>query len=70
MMQTIELVIEGMSCNGCVGSVTRVLKAMPGVADVTVTLLPPRAHVTFDPAIADRGALAAAVEDAGYAVGA
>ena len=69
-MQTIELVIDGMSCNGCVASVTRVLKAVPGVADVTVTLLPPRAHVEFDPAIADRGALAAAVEGAGYAVGA
>jgi copper chaperone len=69
-MQTIDLAIEGMSCNGCVGSVTRVLKAVPGVADATVTLVPPRAHVTFDAAIADRAALAAAVEDAGYAIGA
>lgn len=69
-MQTIDLAIEGMTCGGCVGSVTRVLKAVPGVTDATVTLVPPRAHVTFDPAVADRAALAAAVADAGYAIGA
>ena len=67
-MQTLELVIDGMSCNGCVGSVTRVLKGVPGVADVSVTLAPPRALVTFDPAKTGRADFAAAVEDAGYGI--
>ena len=39
-----------MTCGGCVASVTRVLKAVPGVADVAVTLTPGAAKVTFDPA--------------------
>jgi copper chaperone len=65
-MQILELTIDGMSCNGCVGSVTRALKAVPGVADVAVTLAPPRARVTFDPTKTGRDAFAAALDDAGY----
>jgi copper chaperone len=65
-MQTLELTIDGMTCDGCVGSVTRVLKAVPGVTDVAVTLAPPHARVTFDPAQAGRDDFAAALDDAGY----
>ncbi|HXU53576.1 MAG TPA: heavy-metal-associated domain-containing protein [Casimicrobiaceae bacterium] len=65
-MQTLEIAIDGMSCNGCVGSVTRVLKAVPGVADVTVTLQPPRARIAFDPVKAGRAQFAEALDDAGY----
>ena len=67
-METITMTIDGMSCGGCVASVTRVLRGLPGVADVTVTLSPPQALVTFDPATAPRKAIEAAIEDAGYGV--
>jgi copper chaperone len=67
-METIALDIGGMTCNGCVGSVTRVLKATPGVSDARVTLSPGRAEVTYDPAKADVATLRKAVEDAGYDV--
>ena len=67
-METITLNVQGMTCGGCVASVTRVLKAMPGVADVAVTLRPGAAQVTFDPARTSAPALRAAVEDAGYDV--
>ena len=33
-METITMNVEGMTCGGCVASVTRVLKAVPGVDDV------------------------------------
>lgn len=65
-MQHMELTIDGMTCNGCVGSVTRVLKALPGVADVEVTLSPPKARVAFDPTKAGRAQFAAALDEAGY----
>jgi copper chaperone len=68
-METISLDVKGMSCQGCVGSVTRVLKGTPGVQDVRVTLEPGRADVTFDPARTNAAALRTAIEDAGYAVG-
>jgi copper chaperone len=67
-METITMNVKGMSCGGCVANVTRVLKAVPGVADVAVTLEPGTAKVTFDPARTAAPALRTAVEDAGYDV--
>ncbi|HTQ00784.1 MAG TPA: heavy-metal-associated domain-containing protein [Casimicrobiaceae bacterium] len=67
-METITMNVKGMSCGGCVASVTRVLKAVPGVSDVAVTLDPGAARVTFDPAKTGAPALRTAVEDAGYDV--
>ena len=67
-METITMKVDGMTCGGCVASVTRVLKAVPGVADVEVTLQPGAAKVTFDPARTGAPALRTAVEDAGYDV--
>ena len=67
-METVSLNVQGMSCGGCVASVTRVLKAVPGVADATVTLQPGVAKVTFDSARTGPAALRSAIEDAGYDV--
>ena len=67
-METIALKVSGMSCSGCVGSVTRVLKAVSGVTEVAVQLTPGRADVTYDPARTAPAALKAAIEDAGYEV--
>ena len=65
-METITLDIGGMTCQGCVGSVTRVLRATAGVSDARVSLTPGKAEVTYDPARTDPSALRKAVEDAGY----
>ena len=67
-METITMNVKGMSCGGCVASVTRVLKSVPGVTDVAVTLTPGTARVTFDPVQTGAPALRSAVEDAGYDV--
>jgi copper chaperone len=69
-VETIALKVSGMTCGGCVGSVTRVLKAVPGVTEVAVQLTPGRAEVTYDPASTTPATLKAAIEDAGYEVGA
>jgi len=67
-LEKIAIDVQGMTCNGCVASVSRVLKAVPGVADAQVTLTPGRATVTYDPAKTDASALRGAIEDAGYDV--
>jgi copper chaperone len=67
-METITMNVQGMTCGGCVASVTRVLKAVPGVADVAVTLQPGAAKVTFDPTRTSVPALKGAIVDAGYDV--
>jgi copper chaperone len=65
-MQTVRLSIEGMTCTGCVNSVTRVLAALPGVAQADVSLTKARAKVTYDPAQTSVDAMKQAVERAGY----
>ena len=67
-METVKLNVEGMTCGGCVASVTRVLKATPGVSEAQVTLQPGAATVTFDPAKVRVGDLKAAIEGAGFDV--
>jgi copper chaperone len=65
-METTVLKVGGMTCGGCVRSVTNVLKALPGVASAEVSLQAAEAKVTFDPALAGPAALRKAIEDAGY----
>jgi copper chaperone len=66
MMETMTLTIKGMTCMGCVSSVTKVLKAAPGVGDAQVTLEPGAARVDYDAGVTNRDKLKAAVEDAGF----
>jgi copper chaperone len=68
MMENVTLNVQGMTCGGCVASVTRVLKAVPGVTEAAVTLQPGVANVTYDPARTQLTALRAAIEGAGFDV--
>lgn len=67
-MADLTLIISGMTCGGCVNSVTRVLQSAPGVHHVTVSLLPSLAKVDYDPNSVTPTQLAAAVTDAGFGV--
>lgn len=67
-METVTLNVIGMTCGGCVASVTRVLRAVPGVGEVTVTLQPGTALVSYDPQRTGLPAFKRAVEEAGYEV--
>lgn len=67
-MQTVTLNIEGMTCGGCVRSVTRVLSEITGVEKAEVSLEQAHAVVTFDESKTSVSALKEAVEDAGYDV--
>jgi copper chaperone len=65
-METVELKVEGMDCDGCVKSVTRMLSSVAGVQQVDVSLPQARAKVTYDPAKANVAQMKKAVERAGY----
>lgn len=67
-MTDITLTVTGMSCGGCVNSVHNVLKALPGVQTVEVTLSPGQARVSYDDSRVDRAALVAAIVGAGFGV--
>jgi copper chaperone CopZ len=65
-MQTVTLAIHGMSCAGCAATVQRVIAAVPGVAEASVSLEERRARVTLDERLASPARIAAAVEAAGF----
>ena len=58
--------IEGMTCASCVGRVERALKAVPGVLDASINLASESASVRYLQGEATPGAIARAVETAGY----
>ncbi|MBC9957873.1 heavy-metal-associated domain-containing protein [Yimella sp. cx-51] len=66
-MQT-NLTVKGMTCGHCVSAVTEELKAIDGVQDVQVDLVPDggsRVAVISDGPL-DEGAVEAAIDEAGY----
>jgi len=67
-MQTDILKVTGMTCGGCTSSVTRVLRGVPGVTNVAVSLSAGSATVEYDEQRATREQLASAVVGAGFGV--
>ena len=65
-METLTLNIGGMTCGGCVKSVTRILENTEGVAKAEVNLENKNAVIEFDPAKTNPAALIEAVEDGGF----
>lgn len=65
-MESMTVKVGGMTCMGCVSSVTRVLQAVEGVAKVEVSLERAQATIDYDPARTSKDVLRAAIEDAGY----
>lgn len=65
-MTTTTLNIQGMTCGGCVKSVTAALEREAGVSRVEVSLAEGTANVDYDAALNNPQQLAAAVEDIGF----
>ena len=65
-MSTRTYTVEGMTCGHCVNAVTGEVTKVPGVTDVRVDL--EAKAVTVTGGSIDDAAIAAAVEEAGYAV--
>ncbi|MHB8666904.1 MAG: heavy-metal-associated domain-containing protein [Burkholderiales bacterium] len=67
-MQTVTLGISGMTCGGCVRSVTNVLKALDGVTKAEVSLEKRNAVVDYDPGKVALEQLKRSVAEAGFEV--
>ena len=65
-METITLHVEGMSCGGCVKSVTNVLTALPGVAKAEVSLEDKLARVEFEAGRVTPDDMKRVIVDAGF----
>lgn len=67
-MQHVTINIDGMTCGGCVKSVTNALNQVTGVNSVTVSLDDHNANIDFDESQTDLDTLKQAIEDAGFDV--
>ena len=67
-MESQILNIKGMTCGGCVKSVTNVLQQLPGISSVTGSLELNNAVINYDPAKVKPTQFKSAIEDAGYDV--
>ncbi len=67
-MQTEIVKVTGMTCGGCISTVTHALKAVSGVSEVSVSLSAGEATVKFDERLTSREKLKSAVKGAGYGV--
>ncbi len=62
----VVLNVEGMTCAACSVTVSKSLKRVDGVQEANVTLTPPEAVVTFDPAKVKVEQLIEATKNVGY----
>ncbi len=67
-METVVIKVGGMSCQGCVKTVTGVLQSLPGVENAEVSLEAQEARVRFDSGKTSTSSLHTAIEDAGFDV--
>ena len=65
--ETIRFPVAGMTCGSCVNRITRAIRKLDGMTKVNVDLGRETATVRREPALVSNAALAAAVQDAGYA---
>lgn len=67
-MKTEHLIVTGMTCGGCVNSLTQALKTVAGVTNVNILLSTGETSVQYDENLTSPGQLRLAVENAGYGI--
>ena len=67
-MERLVVGVEGMHCDGCVRNITGVLKALPGVGQVEVSLDAKQATIDFDATQVGLPQFKDAIEGAGFDV--
>ena len=65
-MESTIVKVGGMSCQGCVKSVTKVLLELPGVSQAEVSLERGEAVIAYDAGKVTRDAMKQAIDDAGF----
>lgn len=67
-MQTETLTVTGMTCGGCVSSVSNALRGINGVSDVNVSLASGQVVVQYDELLTSADQFEAALLRTGYGV--
>jgi copper chaperone len=67
-MEKITLKVEGMTCGGCVKSITNALASYDGIDNTAADLDAGTVSVEFDGALIQQAAIERAITDAGFDV--
>ena len=67
-MIEISIFVPTVSCDHCKGAIEGAVAQLDGVGSVAVDVARQRVAVRFDSALVDRGAIIAAIVEAGYEV--
>ena len=63
---TVEITVEGMTCNSCVKSIEGTVGVKPGVRDIAVSLQYGKAVILFNPAVTNPETLREHIDDMGF----
>ena len=67
-MQSIQLKVQGMSCNHCVQTIEKNVGQLDGVSQVQVSLTEGKVTVAFDEAKTNQAQIAEVIDDQGFTV--
>jgi len=65
-LETVTLDVKGMTCDGCVQTISKTMAKTDGVDKCEVSLAENSASVTFDPSKTSREKIAQTISDLGY----
>jgi len=68
-MKNLKIPIHGMTCQGCVATVRKVVDALPGMERADISLDAKRGDFTYDENAVSSEAIMSAIESAGFSVG-
>ena len=68
MSEKVQLAVTGMTCGGCENAVTRAVRQINGVEDVTASHAAGQVGVTFDESKVNAGMIRERIEALGYNV--
>ena len=68
-MNTLDLTIDGMHCEGCVGRIRSLLEKETGVHETSVSSVTGTGHIVYSPHSIDEERIVTIIELAGFSVG-
>lgn len=66
-MKKLKLTIEGMHCSSCVSNIERILKKIPGVKEVSISLMLKRGNIETEDNVTEEE-IRKAISKVGYKV--
>jgi len=68
-MNTLDLTIDGMHCDGCAGRIQSLLEKEAGISEITISAKAGTGQIAYSPHLTNEKQIVAIIERAGFTVG-